>query len=132
VIEINPDGTGWSGSFARGFFRLISQSQSGDVGALEEENLRFALNVPYYGAQPTLSYPFGWFHAAASPIPAAIKTALDRFLLDQPIFARYLHDGVNGWKGEGVMTSLSLTAGMESPNTFSVGIQMDGAPTDVP
>jgi hypothetical protein len=131
VIEINPDGTGFNGSLARGFFRLISASQSGDVGALEEENLRFALNVPYYAAQPTLAYPFGWFHAVGSPIPSAIKTALDRFLLDQSIFAKYLHNGVAGWKGSGVMTSLSLTAGMESPNTFSVGLQMSGQPTVV-
>jgi hypothetical protein len=131
VIEINPDGTAFSGSIGRGFFRLISQRQSGNVGALEEESLRFDLNVPYYPAQPTLTYPFGWFHAPATPIPAAIKTALDRFLADLPVYARYLHDGVAGWKGSGVLTSLSLTAGMESTNTFAVNVQMSGAPTVV-
>lgn len=132
IIEVNPDGTGWSGSIARGFFRLMTQRQSGDVGALEEENLRFELNVPYYGTQPLLDIPFGWAHNASSPIPIAIKTALDRWLADQLVYARYLHDGVNGWKGQGVLTSLSLAGGLETPNTFDANFQMSGAPTDVP
>jgi hypothetical protein len=131
LIEINPDGTGWSGSIARGFFRLMSQRQSGNVGALEDENLRFELNVPYYASTPGLTSPFNWFHSTSplSPIPTAIKTCLDRFLGDLPIYGKYLHDGVAGWKGAGVLTSLSLTAGMESVNTFAVNIQGSGQPT---
>jgi len=133
LIEVNPDGTQFSGSIARGFFRLMSQRQSGNVGALEEENLRFELNVPYYASTPGLTSPFSWFHSTspASPIPGAIKTALDRFLGDLPVYGKYLHDGVAGWKGSGVLTSLSLTAGMESVNTFAVNIQGSGAPTIV-
>jgi hypothetical protein len=56
---------------------------------------------------------------------------LDRFLADLPVYGKYLHDGVAGWKGQGVLTSLSLTAGMESVNTFAVNIQGSGAPTVV-
>jgi hypothetical protein len=132
LIELNPDGTGWSGSLARGFFRLMTQRQSGNVGALEEENLRFELNVPYYGSEPLLDIPFGWYHNPSSPIPIAIQTALTRYLSDLPVYARYLHDGTNGWKGSGVITSLSLTGGLETANTFDTNIQMSGAPTNVP
>jgi len=132
ILEVNPDGTAWSGSLARGFFRLMSQRQSGNVGALEEESIRFELNVPYYGVQPLLDTPFGWFHATASPIPIAIKTALTRFLADQLAYAKYLHDGTNGWKGQGVITSLSLAGGLETPNTFDVTLQMSGAPVTQP
>lgn len=131
VIEINPDGTGVNGSFARGFFRLMSARQSGNVGALEEENLRFELNVPIQNTGPSITAPFGWFHAVGSPIPNAIKTALDRMLADQTLYARYLHDGVAGWKGQGVLTSMSLSSGMEAPNAFSVGLSMSGAPVVV-
>ena len=129
IIEVNPDGTGFSGSLARGFFHLMTQRQSGNVGALEEENLRFELNVPWDDGAPTIAKPFGWFHAAGSPIPTAIKNALTQWLADSPVYAEYLHDGAAGWKGAGVLTSLSLAGGMESPNTFQVNVQMSGAPT---
>ena len=49
---------------ARGFFRLTGQSQSGDVGALEEETLTFELNVPDNFTDATLTAdrtPFQWF-----------------------------------------------------------------------
>jgi hypothetical protein len=132
ILEVNPDAQGWNGSIARGFFRLMTQRQSGDVGALEEENLRFELNVPYYGTQPLLDKAFGWNHHVSSPIPIAVKTALDRWLADLSVYARYLHDGTNGWKGQGVLTSLSLTGGLEATNMFEANVQMSGAPTDVP
>ncbi|MFV2014007.1 MAG: hypothetical protein ACC656_01140, partial [Candidatus Heimdallarchaeota archaeon] len=44
IIAINPTGTG--DSIARGFYRLVTAAQQGDVGALEEETLNFALSVP--------------------------------------------------------------------------------------
>lgn len=134
VIEINPDGTGFSGSFARGFFRLMNARQSGNIGALEEESIRFELNVPFLtgtATTPFLETPFTWFHAAGSPIPLAIRTALDRWLADLPVHMRYLHNGVAGWRGEGVITNLSLTGGMEAANRFAVTAQMSGAPVTV-
>jgi hypothetical protein len=126
VIEINPDGTGESGSLARGFFRLMSDRQSGNVGALEEETLTFSLNVPYL-SNPGLDKPFGWQHAVGSPIPTAIKTALDAWEAGTEVYGKYLHDGTNGWKGQGVVTNLTLTGGMDTPNTFAVSLSGDGA-----
>lgn len=131
LLELNPDGLGaTNGSLARGFFRLITQRQSGDVGALEEETLTFSLNVPYL-SNPGLTTPFGWQHAGASPMPQALQDAFTRWLADTTIYARYLHDGTNGWKGQGVLTNLSLTAGMEAMNVFTCNLQMSGAPTTV-
>lgn len=129
IIEINPDGTGLPGSVARGFFRLISDSQSGDVGALEVENLKFSLNVPLANSGPAIAKPFGWLHGASSPIPTAIQQALTSWQDATSIYARYLHDGVSGWKGQGIITNMSLAAGMDSPNIFTVSFQGSGAPT---
>lgn len=138
IIEINPDGLGLSGSIGRGFFQLVTDRQSGDVGALEEETLSFQLAVPYsnliIGASG-LAYPFGWIHAAASPIPTAIKTLLTRMLADQTVYGKYLPDGGTtasaGAKGIGVVTDLSLTGGLEDMSAFTVNMQMSGAPTAV-
>lgn len=131
LLELNPDGLGEAaGSLARGFFRLTSQRQSGDVGALEEESLMFSLNVPYLDS-PGLTTPFGWIHDAASPMPLAIQDALTRWAGDLSIWGRYLHDGIVGWKGSGVITNISLSAGMEAMNVFTCNLQMSGAATDV-
>ena len=60
VIEVNPDGAGLgaTGSVARGFFRLMTAPQSGDVGALEEQTLHFELSVPLQATGPSVQFPF--------------------------------------------------------------------------
>jgi hypothetical protein len=132
VIETNPDGTGITGSVARGFFRLMTDTQSGDVGALEQESLKFSLSVPIsVSPQPAVSIPFGWEHGASSPIPTAIQTALTGWQTDTSVYGKYLHNGVAGWKGAGVLTNLTLNAGMDSPNIFTVAFAMSGAPVAV-
>lgn len=130
IIEINPDGN--SKSIARGFFRLITDRQSGNVGALEQETIHFSLNVPLAsGTNPTISIPFAWSHANDSPIPAAIKTALTAYLNETEVYVKYLPEGTNGVKGQGVVTNMSLSGGMEAPNVFSVAVTGDGGLTDV-
>lgn len=137
IIEINPDGTGTAGSLARGFFRLENDNVKGNVGALEEETLKFDLNVPWPNAVNTFDIvsPFAWIHGGSSPIPTAIKNALTQWSADATIFAKYLPDGGStasaGKKGTGVITSLTLTAGMEAMNNFAVELTMSGIPTDV-
>lgn len=130
IIEVNPDGN--SKSIARGFFRPINTRQSGNVGALEEENVTFNLSVPIQATGPTLSIPFGWSHAVDSPIPTAVKTALNAWEGEDAVFVKYLHDGTNGSKGEAVITSLTLSSTMEGVNTFAVNVQGSGALTAVP
>lgn len=133
VIEINPDGLGEAaGSIARGYFRLTSDSQSGNVGALEEETLHFELNVPIQQTGPLLDRPFGWIHAAASPIPVAIQKALTAWQTDTNAFGKYLHDGTNGWKGAVVVNNVTLTGGMDTPNVFQANMTGSGAPSVVP
>jgi hypothetical protein len=133
VIEVNPDGLGeTAGSVARGFFRLTSVGQSGNVGALEEETLHFELNVPIQTVGPILDRPFGWVHAVASPIPVAIQKVLTAWQTDANVFARYLHDGVNGWKGSVALTNLTLSGGMDTPNVFQCNMKGSGAPVVFP
>lgn len=132
IIEINPDGLGVAaGSMARGFFRLMSDKQAGNVGALETETLQFALNVPYQNS-PGVAKPFGWSHGSASPLPTAVRKALDAFEADTQVYGKYLQDGTNGYKGGAVVTNISLSGGMDSPNAFTVNLQGDGALTAVP
>lgn len=129
IIEISPDGNGLS--MARGFFRLISQGQSGNVGALEEETLKFALNVPYKGEAPLIDTPFAWNHDGSSPIPVGIKTILDAWEAETMIYGRYLWDGVDGYKGQGVVSNFTLTGGMEAMNSFAFTLTGSGAMTSV-
>lgn len=133
ILEINPDGVGYgvNASVARGFFRLMTDRQSGAVGALEEETITFSLNVPYTTA-PSTDTPFEWIHGASSPIPAAIKVCLDAFEGETTVYVRYLYDGTNGWEGTAVVTNVTLTGGMDSPNTFAANFSGSGAPVAVP
>lgn len=128
IIEINPDGTGLSGSVARGFFRLLSQAQQGNVGALEEETLKFTLNVPLTNTL-TPTFPFEWVHNVNSPMPLAIQKALTGWATDVNVYGKYLHNGVAGWKGQGVVTNITLTDAMDSAILFAATLNMSGAPT---
>jgi len=132
IIEVNPDGVGKS--YGRGFFRLVTDRQAGNVGELEEETLSFQLSVPIE-ASPNLALaiqaPFSWHHESTSLIPEAIKKALTAFLDETLIYAKYLPDGIAGWKGSGVVSNITLSGGMETPNAFAVGITGSGAMTDV-
>ena len=130
IIEINPDGN--SKSICRGFFRPINQRQSGNVGALEEENVTFNLSVPIQATGPASATPFAWAHTSDSPIPAGIKTALNAWEAEDLIYVKYLHDGTNGYKGQGVITSMTLSSSMEGLNTFAVNVQGSGATTNIP
>lgn len=127
VVEINPDGTGVAGSVGRGFFRLMTDSSAGAVGALEIETLKFSLNVPLANTGPAIAAPFEWQHGANSPIPKAIQTALTQMLSDSLLYGKYLYNGVDGYKGPGVVVDMTLKAGMDSPNVFTVHIQGSGA-----
>lgn len=134
IVEIDPAGTGLS--FCRGFFKLIGAPQQGDVGALEEQTLSFALNVPVATA-PTITKPFGWHHDGASPIPAAVKLLLDNWESETKIYGRYLPNGaigqspLDGIKGLVVLTEVSLNGGVSNMNEFAANMQGDDAFTIV-
>jgi len=131
IIDINPDGNDLS--VARGFFKAITHGLSGDVGALEEETISFALQVPVESINPTIALPFDWQHAASTTLQQSIQVALQAWLSESKIDARYLYDGTNGWSfASAVIGEVTLTGGLEAMNTFDVTIQADGVAAAVP
>lgn len=132
ILEINPDGLGASGSRARGFFKCTSSKVSGNVGALEQEDTSFKLSVPVQQSGPTLELPFSWNHFATTPMPTAIKTCVDGWAAGTNVWVKYLGDGVNGKKGSGPVTNVSLTSSIDGLNTFTVTVMGSGAPVTVP
>lgn len=126
IIEINPDGS--LQSLARGFFRAISEVQAGDVGALEEETITFALNVPDL---TNLFRPFGWQDETTTTLADAIKKTIDAFQNETKVDVQYLSDGVAGEKGKAVVTDVSLTSGVDAMNEFACVYRGDGVPTTV-
>ncbi len=121
MVEINPDGQ--SKSICRGWFKATSIGQSGDLGNLEQETVSFALAVPVGDEIP---YPLHWIHASDSTIPVAISKCLAAWEAKDLINVRYLPDGIDGYEGEGVLTDLTLTGGLEVMNEFAVNVQGSG------
>lgn len=124
IIEINPDGSGMS--LARGFFKLASRGQSGDVGALEEETTSWTLNVP-----PDVDVIFNWAHDPATTLTQAVRILLDAFVNNTKPFLRYLPEGLGaiGFEGQAVLTDVTLSSGLDAMNEFAANFQGDGAPT---
>lgn len=127
VLEINPDGN--RKSWARGFYRVTEQEQSGAVGALEEEKVTLPLYVP---PTPKLYSPLSWRHANDTQLPQGLRVLLDSWQNQTLVHVRYLSDGVNGQKGQGVVTDLSLSAALDQNNEFAVNIQGTAGLTAVP
>lgn len=139
IIEINPDGVAATGSLMRGFFLIASESQSGDVGALEEETTVFTLNVPTDPADVAPAggigppqIPFGWQHQTGTgAIDPALKIVLEAWDNETKIDVQYLSDGLAGIKGKAVVTDVSLTGGLSVMNEYSITMMGDGAQTVV-
>jgi hypothetical protein len=127
VIEVNPDGAGKS--TARGIFKPMSTGQSGNVGELEDSDVTFSLSVP---DQADLVAPFSWLHASDTTLNQAIRSALTLWEGGSVGYFKYMADGTNGFKGQGVLTDLTLTGGLEAMNDFAIKVQGSGAPTEVP
>jgi hypothetical protein len=124
VSEINPDGSGLS--MARGFVKMASRTQSGDVGALEAETANFGLTVP-----ENIDTVFAWRHDSSTTLSEAIQIVLNGWLNETPIMVRYLPDGVGsvGFSGECVVTDVSLSSSLDAMNVFAAKFQGSGEPT---
>lgn len=123
-VEINPDAAGLS--TCRGIFKYMSQGQSGDVGALEEETISLKLAVP---ETDLLLTPFAWSHASASKLSPAVQAILNAWQNETMIYVKYLPDGATGLKAEAVMTDVSLAGGLDAMNEFTANFQLSGAAT---
>lgn len=132
IVEIDPAGDGLS--IARGFFRITSAPQSGDVGALEEQTISLALSVP---DDDLLLIPFKWNHAAGSTLNTATQIVLTAWQDETSIMARYLPSGapgqspLDGVSGTVIMTDVSLGGGLSDMNVFTADMQGSGAWTEV-
>lgn len=126
LIEICPDGSNLA--VARGLFKAVSQGQSGDVGATEEETVSFALSVP---AIDLLDKPFKWMFNAGHTLNLAIVEAITAWETSDIIGVQYLPDGLTGWTGDVVVSDISLSAGLEAMAEFSVELAGSGAITAV-
>jgi hypothetical protein len=127
IIEVNPDGNGKS--VARGYFKPVNTGQSGDVGDLEQETIQFNLSVPDVS---NMQWPFHWIHAADTTLNMSVQKALAAWEASTLIDIQYLPDGTTGWRGDAVVTDLTLSGGLEDMNEFTVNVQGSGALVAVP
>ncbi len=132
IVSIDPVGDGET--LIRGFFRVVSTPQSGDVGALEEQTINLTLNVPQQDKM------YGAFSAAFAPdtsLNVATQKIFQAWLDEEKIKVQYLPSGttgnspLDGVEGQAVMTDVSLSGGLSDMNTFTADMQGDGAWTEV-
>lgn len=132
VVEIDPAGDGKS--IIRGFFKYVSASQEGDVGALEEESISLSLSVP---DDDLLYRPIGWRHGPDTMLSQAVRTLLDGWINETLVHVQYLPSGatgqspLDGIQGEAVVTDISMEGGLSDMNSFTVDLQGSGAYTKV-
>lgn len=128
IVEINLDGTGLT--VARGWFKPLMTSHSGNVGALEDMALDFVLSVP---DQANISLPFKWTFSAGSTLNLALQTALNNWATGTTLATvNYLADGINGYKGLAVITDISLSGGLDVMNDFTLKFQGSDVPVIFP
>lgn len=121
VIDVAPAGD--ANTFFRGFFKLGSHNQSGDVGALEEETVTYNLFVP---DGDLLLKPYSWYINSSSTINPAIKVVLDAWANETKIYVQYLPDGTTGVQGEAIVTECSLSNAIDGLNEFRFGFRGSG------
>lgn len=125
IMEINVDGGELS--VARGFFKPMSTSQDGDVGDLEADSVDFSLSVPE--GQPL---PFEWIIDSSSTLSMSIKKAITNWQNGTLCYMNYLADGESGKQGQGVITDLTLTGGLEAMNEYAIKFQGCDSPDVYP
>lgn len=113
VVEINPDGN--NKSIARGIYKAVSDSQTGDVGGDESETIAFGLSVPEN------ILPFSWKHFSDSTIPKGLLTLINGWETGNPIYVEYLPEGVGeeGRKGQVIVTDISMDGSVDGMVEFS-------------
>lgn len=127
IIEINPDSS--SLSTARGYFKPISTGQSGDNGGSENETITFELSVPQ---NTSVVVPFKWLDESTTTLSTAVQKVITAWQDASTLYAKYLSDGTNGYKGNVIVTDCSLSTAVDGINEFSLSFQGTGAPTAVP
>lgn len=124
IIELDPGGN--DNSVARGYFRPLTRSQSGNIGELEEENSSFTLSVP---TTALLARPFGWEFATPGDLSTAVQKCIEAYLDETVLKVDYSDNGTTGHRGDCLVADISLTGGLEAMNEFTVTLQGTGAVT---
>ena len=129
IIEIAPGGSTLTEAYARGFFKYTGRSQSGDVGALEEETINFNCSVP---VDDLLETPFKWVFPGTATISPGLQKIMEAWQNQTNLYVRYLPDGAAGWEGQAVVSEASISGGLEVMNEFTVSLQGDGQASAYP
>jgi hypothetical protein len=122
TITIKPAGATGDTTVAEGDFIFLSDNMSGDVGAVEEEELSFGL----YVAVDDLT-PFMWTideteteEGVDVPMPTAVVHLINSFMDRGNVKIQYDPGTGDTFTGEAFVSDLSLTAGTEGNIEFSV------------
>ena len=126
MIEIDPGNA--LKALCRGFFKPAGRNQSGRVGALEEESVSFVLSVPDVTLMKT---PFRWEFSATTDISTAVRKCIEAWQNETTMRWQYLWDGTTGFQGDGVITDVSLSGGLEAMNEFSASLAGSGIVTAI-
>ena len=120
IVEIDLANDGKS--VVRGFFKVSSDSQSGDVGGDETESVSLVLSVPED------QVPYSWFFATDSTAPEGVKILVESWLNRNNMHVRYLPNGANnrGFQGQVVVTDSSISAAVDALVEFTVDGQGTG------
>lgn len=137
IVEVDPAGDG--SSIARGFFKRSTTGQSGAVGALEEQAINFALNVPTENVGPAVELPFSWRHSVNSTLSPAIQAAITSWLQELNTYlVQYLPSGapgqvpdLDGIEGKVMFSDISLSGGLSAMNVFNMEMQGNDQFTEV-
>ena len=130
-VEVSPDNTQGNATtevMFRGIFKYMSQSQQGNVGALEEETLNLNLYVP---ESSLLVKPFGWYFGTTPGLSTAVKICIQAWENGTKLYLKYTPDGTVGKKGQAIVTEASLANAMDGQNEFTFTFKGTGAPADI-
>lgn len=131
VIKLAPKNGDADESYAYGFFKIVSDEMTGDVGAIEEDNISLMLYVPY---DDKIESPFKWYHPSNTSIPEGTKIILDALFSGAEIYVKYrpLGDttGESSYDGLAVISDASMSTDLDSMNEFSAELQITGALTE--
>lgn len=119
-------------SVCRGFFKAVSNSQSGGVDGDESETITFNLSVRDKKANTQVFsiVPFGWRHGENSDIAESVKILFEAWEKEELILVNVLPDGVGkeGRSGKVVVTDVSLEQSVDGMSEISVSLEGNGCP----
>ena len=130
-IDISPNNTQGAGTtevLARGMFKYLTQNQSGNVGALEEETLNLNLYVP---SGELVTSPFSWYFGSANALSPAVQLCLEAWRDGDIVYVEYSPDGSVGKTGQAIITEASIQNSYEGQNEFSFSFRGTGTLADI-